>query len=98
MARCWQPNSGAFRQARGAAQGKAVLAVREPSGYTSGMIILTNTGGVAMTNCYLIADETTRQAVIFDAPDHTTTPLLKEAADRGWELIGLWLKHGHFDH
>ena len=62
------------------------------------MIILTNTGGVAMTNCYLIADETARQAVLFDAPDHTAGPLLKEAAARGWDLIGLWLTHGHFDH
>jgi glyoxylase-like metal-dependent hydrolase (beta-lactamase superfamily II) len=62
------------------------------------MIILTNTGGVAMTNSYLIADETARQAVLFDAPDHTTGPLLQEAAARGWNLIGLWLTHGHFDH
>jgi glyoxylase-like metal-dependent hydrolase (beta-lactamase superfamily II) len=62
------------------------------------MIILTNTGGVAMTNCYLIADETARQAVLFDAPDHTTSPLLKEAAARGWDVTGLWLTHGHFDH
>ena len=51
-----------------------------------------------MTNCYLIADEAARQAVLFDAPDHTTGPLLKEAAARGWDLIGLWLTHGHFDH
>ena len=62
------------------------------------MIILTNTGGVAMTNCFLIADEAARQAVLFDAPDHTTGPLLKEAAARGWDLTGLWLTHGHFDH
>jgi hydroxyacylglutathione hydrolase len=75
-----------------------VLAVRKQDGYTSGMIMLTNTGGVAMTNSYLIADETARQAVLFDAPDHTAAPLLKEAAARGWELIGLWLTHAHFDH
>jgi glyoxylase-like metal-dependent hydrolase (beta-lactamase superfamily II) len=62
------------------------------------MIILTNTDGIAMTNCYLIADETARQAVLFDAPDHTTGLLLEEAAARGWDLIGLWLTHGHFDH
>jgi hydroxyacylglutathione hydrolase len=62
------------------------------------MIILTNTGGVAMTNCYLIGDETSRQAVLFDAPDHTTGPLLKEAAARRWDVTGLWLTHGHFDH
>jgi glyoxylase-like metal-dependent hydrolase (beta-lactamase superfamily II) len=57
-----------------------------------------NTGGVAMTNCFLIADETAKQAVLFDAPDHTAAPLLEEAAKRGWQLIGLWLTHGHFDH
>ena len=62
------------------------------------MIVLTNAGGVAMTNCFLIADETARQAVLFDAPDHTTGRLLDEAAARGWELVGLWLTHGHFDH
>ncbi len=62
------------------------------------MIVLRRTGGVAATNCFLIADEAARQAVLFDAPDHTTGPLLKEAAARGWELAGLWLTHGHFDH
>jgi len=79
-------------------QCEAALAVAEPGGYTAGMIILTNTGGVAMTNCFLIADEAARQAVVFDAPDHTTEPLLREAAGRGWDVTGLWLTHGHFDH
>ena len=51
-----------------------------------------------MTNCFLIADETAKQAVLFDAPDHTTGPLLDEVSKRGWNLIGLWLTHGHFDH
>lgn len=51
-----------------------------------------------MTNCFLIADDTAKQAVLLDAPDHTTGPLLDEAAKRGWDLIGLWLTHGHFDH
>jgi glyoxylase-like metal-dependent hydrolase (beta-lactamase superfamily II) len=62
------------------------------------MIVQTNTGGVAMTNCFLIADEATRQAVLFDAPDHTVGPLLEQASERGWEIVGLWLTHGHFDH
>ncbi len=79
-------------------QPKAGLAVADASEYTARMIVLSRTGGVAMTNCFLIADEAARQAVLFDAPDHTTAALLKEAAARGWELTGLWLTHGHFDH
>jgi hydroxyacylglutathione hydrolase len=62
------------------------------------MIIAMNTGGIAGTNSYLIGDETTKQAVIFDAPDHTITPLLDHARKVGLEIIGLWLTHGHFDH
>lgn len=62
------------------------------------MLVLTNTGGVAETNAFLVADELEKKAVLFDAPDHTVDPLLDEAANRGWELIGLWLTHGHFDH
>jgi hydroxyacylglutathione hydrolase len=62
------------------------------------MQILTNNGGLASTNAFLIADEQTNQAVLFDAPDHTVAPLLEEAKRRGYDLIGLWLTHGHFDH
>jgi hydroxyacylglutathione hydrolase len=62
------------------------------------MQILTNNGGLAATNAFLIADEQTRQAVLFDAPDHTVAPLLEEARRRDYDLIGLWLTHGHFDH
>src|SRR6202035_2880940 len=62
------------------------------------MQIISNTGGLASTNSYLIADEAAKQAVIFDAPDNTVGPLLDEAQRHGWDVIGLWLTHGHFDH
>ena len=62
------------------------------------MQILADSGGIAETNCYLIADETTGKAVLFDAPNDTTALLLDEVKRRGWDLIGLWLTHGHFDH
>jgi glyoxylase-like metal-dependent hydrolase (beta-lactamase superfamily II) len=62
------------------------------------MVVLTSTGGIAETNAYLIADESSGSAVVFDAPDHTVSPLLDEAQKRGWNVIGLWLTHGHFDH
>ena len=62
------------------------------------MQVLTATGGIAVTNCFLVADEVARQAVLFDAPDHTVAPLLDQAQERGWDVVGLWLTHGHFDH
>lgn len=57
-----------------------------------------NSGGIAMTNSFVIADENAKVAVMFDAPDHTVGPLLDEVQKKGWDLIGLWLTHGHFDH
>jgi glyoxylase-like metal-dependent hydrolase (beta-lactamase superfamily II) len=62
------------------------------------MQILMARGGIAATNCYLIADEASSQAVLFDAPDNTVGPLLDRAKERGWNVIGLWLTHAHFDH
>jgi hydroxyacylglutathione hydrolase len=62
------------------------------------MKVLMNTGGLAATNAYVIADEQARQAVLFDAPNDTVEPLLDQVQSNGWELIGLWLTHGHFDH
>lgn len=62
------------------------------------MQIIMHTGGIAATNCYVVADETAKTAVLFDAPDHTVEPLLQEVKRRGWNLAGLWLTHGHFDH
>ena len=62
------------------------------------MQIIMNTGGIAVTNSFVVADENAKQAVLFDAPDHTVEPVLDEVAKRGWDLIGLWLTHGHFDH
>ncbi|MBC7782272.1 MAG: MBL fold metallo-hydrolase [Burkholderiales bacterium] len=62
------------------------------------MKLLMDTGGIAGTNCFLVVDETTSQCVLFDAPDHTVGRLLGEIRKNGWQLIGLWLTHGHFDH
>ena len=62
------------------------------------MIVVANTGGIAATNSYLVADEASGEAVIFDAPNDTVGPLLDEARRRGFKIIGLWLTHGHFDH
>ena len=60
--------------------------------------ILSATGGIASTNCFVLADEQSKTAVLFDAPDHTTRSVLDEIDRRKWNLIGLWFTHGHFDH
>lgn len=62
------------------------------------MQILMDSGGIAMTNTFVIADEVAKVAVMFDAPDHLANGILDEVQRRGWDLIGLWLTHGHFDH
>jgi len=63
-----------------------------------GMQIIQTTGGIAATNAFLIADETTGKAVVFDAPNSTLGPLLDQAQKLQLDVIGLWLTHGHFDH
>src|SRR5688572_6232423 len=62
------------------------------------MQILHDTGGIAATNWYRVADDETRPAVRFHAPNDTTGPLLDDVKRRGWDVIGLSLTHGHFDH
>ncbi len=60
--------------------------------------IVSNTGGVFQTNAYLVGDDVSKQAVVFDAPNDTLAPLIKIAKENGWDVIGLWLTHGHIDH
>ncbi len=62
------------------------------------MKISTNTGGLAATNAYLIADENTGEAAIIDAPQNTVLPLLNVAKHHGWNIRYLLLTHGHWDH
>ncbi|MEI8196073.1 MAG: MBL fold metallo-hydrolase [Phycisphaerae bacterium] len=62
------------------------------------MQILCKAGGMAYTNCYLVLDEPTRTAALIDAPENTTSGLLKLAKDQGYHLDYLVLTHGHFDH
>ena len=60
--------------------------------------VLSNTGGMAATCCYVVADDETGDCVLIDAPDHTAGDLLREVLRLDWNLQGLWLTHGHFDH
>lgn len=51
--------------------------------------------GMFQTNCYLLVDEATKQAVVID-PGQDPDALLE--ALKGLHLVGIWLTHGHLDH
>lgn len=62
------------------------------------MKIFSQPLGVAATNPFLFVDEETEKAVLFDAPEQAFD--LVEAAKQQvpFELEGLYLTHGHYDH
>ena len=48
-------------------------------------------------NSYLVVDEKTRQAAVIDPA--TGSKIISEIArENGYQLIGIWLTHAHFDH
>ncbi|MGZ4133970.1 MAG: MBL fold metallo-hydrolase [Tumebacillaceae bacterium] len=51
--------------------------------------------GMFQTNCYLLVDEATKQAVVID-PGQDPDPLLREI--EGLNVVGIWLTHAHLDH
>ncbi len=53
--------------------------------------------GELVTNCYLIADEDTKNAVLFDAPADAEK-IIAYIADKGFKLKFICLTHAHFDH
>jgi hydroxyacylglutathione hydrolase len=65
------------------------------------MKIYMNTGGLAETNAYLVADDSANgggAAAIIDAPEATTPSLLALARQHGYDVQYLLLTHGHWDH
>lgn len=63
----------------------------------AGLEILTFVLGPIMTNCYVVACEQTKEAVIIDggADAHLLVDALEE---RGYELKAVWQTHAHIDH
>ncbi len=53
--------------------------------------------GELLTNSYLIADKTTKNAVVFDAPDNAEK-ILEYLDQNGLILKKILLTHAHFDH
>lgn len=61
------------------------------------MIILTCPVGAFQMNCYLVADEATREGVVVDPGDETEA-LLDRIRGEGLKIHALLLTHGHVDH
>jgi glyoxylase-like metal-dependent hydrolase (beta-lactamase superfamily II) len=61
------------------------------------MIIRCITVGEIEENCWLIVDETTKQAVLVD-PGEEPDRLLAAVDAEGATLAAIWLTHAHFDH
>lgn len=53
--------------------------------------------GELSTNCYVLADEATRNAVVIDAPSNADK-ILKLLDKNGLRLKFIFLTHAHFDH
>lgn len=53
--------------------------------------------GIVQTNCYIVGDTDTQQAVIFDAPD-SAPKILAVLKAESWTLTDILLTHSHFDH
>src|SRR5690606_32930506 len=53
--------------------------------------------GIASTNCYIVGDTETNNAIVIDPVD--AAPLLfKTAQDAGWTIKLMVATHGHYDH
>ena len=61
------------------------------------MIVRTLVLGPAQTNCYLVGDEVSREAVAID-PGWDADAILAEAQSTRLTIKAILLTHGHFDH
>lgn len=53
--------------------------------------------GMVQTNCYLVIDEVTKEALIIDPADHAKS-IADKVEKEGLNPKGILLTHGHFDH
>jgi hydroxyacylglutathione hydrolase len=59
--------------------------------------IVPMTLGPVQTNAYLVAERSSREAVVVD-PSWDGDLILEQAKARGWRITNIWLTHAHFDH
>lgn len=60
--------------------------------------IQTFPGGSLATNTYLVADSISHEAIVIDAADGTTGPVLSAVSGQGLVVKAIVLTHTHWDH
>ncbi len=53
--------------------------------------------GMCQTNCYFLYREDSRECIVVDPADHGAN-IYKALTDNGFQVSGIFLTHGHFDH
>ena len=53
--------------------------------------------GVVKTNCYIISNELTKEAIVIDPADQEQE-IVKQLEEQELKLVAILLTHGHFDH
>lgn len=61
------------------------------------MQVRVRTVGPFQENCYLVADEMTREAVLIDPGDEASV-LIRAVEESGYALTAIWITHAHVDH
>lgn len=61
------------------------------------MIIGTFVVGPVQTNCYIVADDKSKEAVVID-PGSNANAILENIRKNNWNIKAILLTHGHFDH
>ena len=61
------------------------------------MTLYTLVLGQLSTNCYIWADDKTKNAIVVDAPA-SADKIISFVADKGLKITDIILTHGHFDH
>ncbi len=61
------------------------------------MQVITLTVGTLQTNCYVIYDQTSRQAYVVDPGDEADR-IVSAVESNGLQVLGVVLTHVHFDH
>lgn len=61
------------------------------------LITITNVLGSMATNCYTLANQDTREAIIID-PAARADFLIKQCENQKLKPVAIFLTHGHFDH